>query len=88
VQKNMAAAKGFQAAIADAARFLNDPKNSAKTREHIGKYIKLPPEVLATVQISPPLPVVTEPVMAWWADQMIEQKMLKARPNLASLIVK
>lgn len=88
VQKNMAAAKGFQAAIADASKFLNDPKNDKKVREHIGKYIKLPAEVLATVQISPPLPVVTEPVLGWWADQMVEQKLLKARPNLANLIVK
>ncbi|MCG2592420.1 ABC transporter substrate-binding protein [Ramlibacter sp. XY19] len=88
VQKNPAAAKGFQAAIGEAARFLNDPKNSAKVREHIGKYIKLPPDVLATVQISPPLPVVTEPVLGWWADQMVEQKLLKAKPALANLIVK
>ncbi|QJW83758.1 ABC transporter substrate-binding protein [Ramlibacter terrae] len=88
VQKNPAAAKAFQAGIAEAATFLNNPKNTAKVREHIGKYIKLPPEVLASVQISPPLPVVTEPALAWWADQMVEQKLLKARPNLASLIVK
>lgn len=88
VQKNPQAAKGFQAAIAEAATFLNNPANSAKVRAHIGKYIKLPPEVLATVQISPPLPVVTEPVLGWWADQMVEQKLLKARPQLASLIVK
>ncbi|NML47130.1 ABC transporter substrate-binding protein [Ramlibacter sp. G-1-2-2] len=88
VQKNMAAAKGFQAGIAEAAKFLVDPKNSVKVREHIGKYIKLPPEVLATAQISPPLPVVTEPVLGWWADQMVEQKLLKTKPNLANLIVK
>ena len=88
VQKNAAAAKAFQAAIAEAASFLNNPKNNTKVREHIGKYIKLPPEILNTMQISPPLPVLTEPVMAWWADQMLEQKLLKARPNLASLIVK
>lgn len=88
VDKNKAAAKGFQLAIAEAAKFLNDPKNAAKVREHIGRYIKLPPEVLATAQISPPLPVVTEPGLAWWADQMIEQKLLKARPELSQLIVK
>jgi NitT/TauT family transport system substrate-binding protein len=88
VQKNMAAAKGFQAAIGEAAAFLNNPKNNARVREHIGKYIKLPPEVLSAMQISPPLPVVTEPVLAWWVDQMIEQKLLKVRPNLANLILK
>ena len=87
VQKNPKEAKGFQVAIAEAAAFLNNPANEAKVRAHIGKYIKLPPEVLATVQISPPLPVVPEPALAWWADQMTEQKLMKVRPNLARLIV-
>jgi NitT/TauT family transport system substrate-binding protein len=44
--------------------------------------------VLATVQLSPPLPVVQESQLGWWADQMLEQKLLKAKPALASLIVK
>lgn len=88
VQKNPAAAKAFQAAIAEAAGFLNDARHADKVRAHIGKYIKLPPEVLATAQISPPLPVVTEAQLAWWADQMVEQKLLKARPNLSNLILK
>lgn len=88
VRKNPAAAKGFQGGIAEAAAFINNPKNSARVREHIGKYIKLPPEVLATAQLSPPLPVVQESQLGWWADQMLEQKLLKARPALASLIVK
>ncbi|MDM0078745.1 ABC transporter substrate-binding protein [Variovorax sp. J2P1-59] len=88
VQKNPAAAKAFQGGIAEAAAFINNPKNNAKVREHIGKYIKLPPEVLATAQLSPPLPVVQEPQLGWWADQMLEQKLLKAKPAMASLIVK
>jgi len=88
VQKNQAAAKAFQAAIGEAAAFINNPKNNAKVREHIGKYIKLPPEVLASVQLSPPLPVVQEPQLGWWADQMLDQKLLKAKPAMASLIVK
>lgn len=88
VQKNQTAARNFQVAIGEAATFLREAKNIDKARAHIGKYIKLPPEVLATVQISPPLPVVSESILGWWADQMLEQKMLKARPNLASLIVK
>lgn len=88
VEKNKAAARNFQVAIGEAATFLRDPNNLDKARAHIGKYIKLPPDVLATVQISPPLPVVSENVLGWWADQMLEQKMLKTRPNLASLIVK
>lgn len=88
VQKNQTAARGFQLAIGEAAMFLREGKNAEKVRAHIGKYIKLPPEVLATVQISPPLPVVTESVLGWWADEMLEQRMLRARPNLSNLILK
>jgi NitT/TauT family transport system substrate-binding protein len=86
VQKNPAAAKGFRESIVEAAAFLNNPKNMPKVREHIGKYIKLPPEVLATIQIGPPGAIVTEKQLAWWADAMQEQKMLRARPPLAKLI--
>lgn len=88
VEKNLAAAKSFQAAIGEGAAFLREPKNLDKVRSYIGKYIKLPPDVLATVQISPPLPVVSVDNLAWWADQMLEQKMLRARPDLARLILK
>lgn len=87
VARNPEAARNFQAAIAQAATFLRDPANNDKVRAHIGKYIKLPAEVLATVQIGPPLPVVTERELAWWAEQMIDQKMLKKSPDLAKLIV-
>lgn len=88
VQKNAPAAKGFQAAIAEAAAFVGNAKNEARVREHIGKYIKLPPDVLKTVQVSPPLPVVNDRQLGWWAEQMLDQKLLKSKPNLASLIVK
>ena len=44
-------------ALAEAARlegrFARKPANDAKVRAHIGKYIKLPPEVLASMQLSP-----------------------------------
>jgi len=88
VQRYPAAARGFQAAIAEAATFLNQPKNAARVREHIGRYIKLPPEILATAQSSPPLPVVNEAGLAWWADQMVEQRLLKTKPPLSGLIFK
>ncbi len=87
-KQNAPAVKAFSESIVEAAAFINNPKNAAKVREHIGKYIKLPPEVLATIQISPPLPVVGEKQMAYWVEVMREQAMLKNPVNVAQLIVK
>lgn len=86
--KNAAAVKAFQEAIVEAANFIRKPANDAKVRAHIGKYIKLPPEVLASMQLSPPAPVIVDKQLSYWVDMMNEQKMLKAAPNVASLIVK
>lgn len=88
VQKNPAAAKAFREAVADGAAFMVKPANNARVREHIGKYIKLPPEVLAKAQISPPGPIVTEKQLAYWVGLMKDQDMLKGSPDLATLIVK
>ena len=82
------AVKGFREAIVDGANFIKDPKNDAAVRAAIGKYIKLPPEVLAKAQISPPGPIVTEKQLAYWVGLMKDQDMLKGSPDLATLIVK
>jgi len=85
---NAAAVKGFREAIVAGADFIKDPKNDAAVRAAIGKFIKLPPEVLAKVQISPPGPIVTEKQLAYWVGLMKEQDMLKGSPDLATLIFK
>ena len=87
-QKNAAAVTRFREAIVEAAAFINDPKNNAKMREHIGKYIKLPPELIATMQITPPLPVIQEKHLAYWVDMMRDQSMLKSAINLPQLLAK
>ena len=87
-QKNTAAVARFREAIAEAASFINDPKNNAKVREHMGKYIKLPPEVLATIQISPPLPLIQEKHLSYWVDVMRDQALLKGPMNVSQLIAK
>lgn len=87
-QKNPAAAKAFRDGLVEAAAFVREPRNLAKVREHIGKYIKLPPEVLATIQINPPGPVITDKGLQYWVDVMREQSMLKTTPSVAQLIVK
>ena len=82
------AVKGFRESIVDGASFIKDPKNDAAVRAAIGKYIKLPPEVLAKAQISPPGPIVTEKQLAYWVGLMKDQDMLKGNLDLATLIVK
>jgi len=87
-QKNAGAALAFQQAVQEAAAFMSKPANNDKVRAAIGKYIKLPPEVLAKAQISPPAPVVTEKQLAYWLGLMKEQEMLKGSLQPASLIFK
>lgn len=88
VQKNPAAAKGFREAVQEGAAFMQNPKNNDKVRAAIGKYIKLPPEVIAKMQISPPGPVVTEKQLNYWVRLMKDQDMLRTEPKVAQLIVK
>jgi NitT/TauT family transport system substrate-binding protein len=87
-QKNAAAVKAFREATVEAAAFVNNPKNNAKVREHIGKYIKLPPEVLATIQIGPPGPLISEKQLTYWVDMMRDQGMLRSPVNVSQLIAK
>jgi NitT/TauT family transport system substrate-binding protein len=88
VQQNPAAARGFREAVQEGAAFMQQPKNDARVRASIGKYIKLPPEVLAKVQISPPGPLVSEKQLAYWVGLMKEQEMLKTPVDVAKLVVK
>jgi len=85
---NAGAVKGFREAIVEGAHFIQQPKNDAAVRAAIGKFIKLPPEVLAKAQISPPGPIVTEKQLAYWVGLMKDQDMLKGNLDLATLIVK
>jgi NitT/TauT family transport system substrate-binding protein len=88
VQKNPAAAKAFREAVQEGAAFMQQPKNNDAVRASIGKYIKLPPEVIAKVQISPPGPLVNEKQLDFWVAMMKDQEMLKTQINVTQLIVK
>jgi NitT/TauT family transport system substrate-binding protein len=88
VARNPGAARAFREAVQEAAVFMAQPGNLAKARASLGKYIKLPPDVLAKVQISPPGPVVTDQQLAYWVGLMKEQDMLKAPVNVATLVVR
>ncbi|MET3494105.1 ABC transporter substrate-binding protein [Variovorax boronicumulans] len=88
VAKNPATARAFREALVESGGFMQQAKNDAKVRAAIGKYIKLPPEVLAKVQVSPPGPVVTEKQLGYWTGLMKEQDMLRTNIDVAKLIAK
>ncbi len=87
-ERNAAQVKGFREAVLEAAAWMGKPANDARMREHIGKYIKLPPEVLAKAQVSPPAPLVTAKQLDAWVAMMKDQEMLKTSINTAALIAK
>ncbi len=87
-QKNPTAAKAFREGVVEGAAWVKTPANNARLREHIGKYIKLPPAVLATMQISPPGPVITPEQLRWWVGLMKDQEMLRTDIKVAELIWK
>ncbi|VTU43022.1 ABC transporter substrate-binding protein [Variovorax sp. RA8] len=88
VAKNPGAARAFRESLVEAAAFMQQPKNDAKVRAAIGKHIKLPPEVLAKIQISPPGATVNEKQLGYWVGLMKDQDMLKTPIDVAKLIAK
>jgi NitT/TauT family transport system substrate-binding protein len=88
VAAHPAAARAFREGVVEAAAFMQQPGNNDKVRAAIGKYIKLPPEVLARAQISPPGPVVTEKQLQYWIKLMQDQEMLKTEIRIGTLIAK
>jgi len=88
VAKNLAATKAFRDAVVEGAAFMSQAKNNDKVRAAIGKYTKLPAEVVAKIQISPPGPLVSEKQLNYWVGLMKDQEMLKTSPKVATLLVK
>lgn len=86
--RNPEAIKGFRKALAEGAAWVGTPANDAKLRQHIGKYIKLPPPALAAMQISPQGPVIQESQIRWWLSLMKEQDMLKSTVDSKRLLYK
>ncbi|MES1979212.1 MAG: ABC transporter substrate-binding protein [Pseudomonadota bacterium] len=86
--KNAAQVRLFREAVQEAATFIGQSKNDGAVRDAIAKYTKLPPAVVAKVQISPPGPSVSEKQMSYWVGLMKDQGMLQTDPKVANLIFK
>lgn len=84
-EANLPAVHAFRAALADAIR--SQEADPAAARASAGKFIKLPPEVLATLT----LPVLQGDAMAgqvqFWADVMTQQGMLERKPDPAKMMI-
>jgi NitT/TauT family transport system substrate-binding protein len=87
-QKNAAQVKLFREAVQEAATFMLQPKNDGIVRAAISKYTKLPPAIVAKVQISPPGPTVSEKQVSYWVGLMKDQGMLQSEPKVSTLIFK
>jgi NitT/TauT family transport system substrate-binding protein len=87
-QKNPAAVKAFREAIAEATVFVNDPKNEAAVRAVVGKFIQLPPPVLAALKFGRWRAEVPEAGIAEWIATMNAQGMLQTKLDPAKIAVK
>lgn len=83
-QKNAATAKAFAEAIAEGAAYTR--ANTEAARAHIGKYVRVPPPVLAAMNITPSDAVLTPAQLTWWIDEMRRQDMLRTAIDPARLI--
>ncbi len=82
--RNGAVVTAFRAAIAEAATFI--AANPDKTRQDIGKVLKLPPPAIANLILPAVDTKVTKEQLAFWIDVMKKQNMLSREIDPAKLI--
>ncbi len=83
---NPVAVNAFRDALDDAKNFITDPAHHDAVLESLGKYTKLPPQAVATVQIPVNLETrATRAAMTFWADIAREQGLIKEKVDPASL---
>jgi NitT/TauT family transport system substrate-binding protein len=83
--KNPAAIKAFRAAIDEANAFVL--KEPVKTRDILGKALKLPPDALATIVIPKLNVTVPQSDLKFWIDTLVAQGITRTRPDPTKLII-
>ena len=83
--RNGPAIAAFRGGLAEGMAFMR--ANDAKAREHLAKYIRLPPEIIRTAIITFQKPQITPADFAFWVDVMKGQDMLRGAPPDAARIV-
>lgn len=84
--RNPALVQGFRAGLAQGVQFVQTPANDARVREHLGKYIRLPPEVIRAAIISHQKATIEAAEIGYWITIMREQEMLRGNPTPASVL--
>lgn len=77
-------AASFKQSIAEAIRF--QAADPAGARDSAGKFIRLPPEVMASVSMPLLQSDVTPQQVGFWVDLMAKQGMIQDRPDPAKLL--
>jgi NitT/TauT family transport system substrate-binding protein len=85
---NPAAAKAFYEAIAEATEFVNNPANEEAVRAVVGKFIQLPPPVLASLKFGKWKAQVTEAGLKEWVETMQAQGMLQTKIDPTKIATK
>ena len=83
---NPGAVHGFQQAIAEADAF--QIAHPAEAKQILAKYIKLPPDVLATLDLPQVDASITADQMQFWIDVMTKQGMLRNKVDAETLVVR
>ncbi len=83
--KHPGAAQAFRQALAEAVTFVANNIDGA--RADFGKYVKLPPQVIANIKFTGLNSEPTESSLAMWIKIMNEQKMLKTNVDANKLIL-
>jgi NitT/TauT family transport system substrate-binding protein len=86
VNANPAAAKAFREAIAEGTAIAN--KDHAAVRAAVGKFIKMPPEVIANMKLGRWQAEVTDAGMGAWIDIMKRQDMLRSALDVGKVIAR
>lgn len=84
-QRNPQLVAAFRAGLAEGVAFIG--RDEAKAREHMGKYIRLPPEVIRTAVISFQKPTITTPEIESWLGIMRGQEMLRTNLTAANIVI-
>ena len=84
-ERNKSSVAAFRAAIAEGVADAQAHKLEA--RQSLGHYIKLPPEVLASLPQPAMTATITADQVAWWVEQMRGQNFLQTAIEPASVIL-
>jgi NitT/TauT family transport system substrate-binding protein len=82
--KNPQQVKAYREAIDEAAAW--GMANNAATKDIVGKWLKLTPEIMANTSIDQLLSKLTADDIKWWVDTLNEQKLLRTKIEPAKIV--